>query len=84
MASSTPLLGTDLIDCAKANAKQGIETAAYLCGYGDKLDTFKQELKKACDNIGVHIYEMSDLITPQQNVIENGGIEIAPETPDNL
>ncbi len=84
MASSTPLMGTDLIDCAKANAKQGIETAAYLCGYGKNLDNFKQNLVQACDNIGVQIYELSDLITDQQTVKESGGLEIAPETPSNL
>ncbi|HEY9853198.1 MAG TPA: hypothetical protein V6D28_27245 [Leptolyngbyaceae cyanobacterium] len=84
MASSTPLMGTDLIDCAKANAKQGIETAAYLCGYGKNLDNFKQNLVQACDNIGVQVYELSDLITDQQTVKESGGLEIAPETPSNL
>ncbi len=43
MPSPTPLKGTDLVDCAKANAKQGIETAAFLCGYGTDLNTFRQE-----------------------------------------
>lgn len=84
MASSTPLIGTDLIDCAKANAKQGIETAAYLCGYGKNLDNFKQNLVQACDDIGVKVYELSDLITDQQTVKESGGLEIAPETPSDL
>ena len=84
MASPTPLLGTDLIDCAKANAKQGVETAAYLCGYGNNINTFKQELQKVCENIGVQFYELSDLITSQQTAIEDGGIEIASSTPPNL
>lgn len=84
MASPTPLVGTDLIDCAKANAKQGIETAAHLCGYGKDLSTFKQKLKQACDKIGVEINELSDLITDQQLVKEAGGIEIAPDTASEL
>lgn len=84
MASSTPLHGTDLIDCAKANAKQGIETAAELCGYGNDTNRFKQELKQACHKIGVEIQELSDLITDQQTVRRYGGIEIAPDTPDEL
>lgn len=84
MASSTPLIGTDLIDCAKANAKQGIETAAYLCGYGKHLDNFKQNLVQACDDIGVEVHELSDLITDQQMLKESGGLDIAPETPSNL
>jgi len=63
MASSTPLQGIELIDCAKANAKQGIETAAAQSGYGQDVSTFQQELKKACEGIGVEINELSDLIT---------------------
>ena len=84
MASPTPLLGTDLIDCAKANAKQGIETAAYFCGYGNNLNSFRQELQKACEHIGVEFHELTDLITPQQTLLEKGGIEIAPESNSNL
>jgi hypothetical protein len=84
MASPTPLKDTELIDCAKANAKQGVETAAHLCGYGQDIATFKSELKKACDRIGVTFTEMSDLITDQQNLIQQGGIEIAPDTPSEL
>ncbi|MBW4679077.1 MAG: hypothetical protein KME19_03045 [Microcoleus vaginatus WJT46-NPBG5] len=84
MASPTPLQGLELIDCAKANAAQGIETAAHLCGYGTDLNTFKRELKQACQNIGVKIEELSDLITDQQIVREAGGIEVAPDTPGEL
>ncbi len=46
MASPKPLHGTELVDCARANAKQGIETAAYQCGYGEDLNKFAQELSK--------------------------------------
>ncbi len=84
MASSTPLRGNELIDCAKANAKQGIEVAARQCGYGQDLATFEQELKHACDHIGVSIDELIDLITDQQRVVRLGGIEIAPDTPSEL
>lgn len=84
MASQTPLKGIELIDCAKANAEQGIETAADLCGYGKDLGTFSQELKQACQNIGVDIDELSDLITDQQTVMGDGGVEVAPDTPSNL
>ncbi|MBW4574808.1 MAG: hypothetical protein KME08_05930 [Aphanothece sp. CMT-3BRIN-NPC111] len=84
MASPTPLKDTELIDCAKANAKQGVETAAHLCGYGQDIATFKHELKKACDRIGVQFNEMSDLITDQQNIISSGGFEVAPDTPSEL
>lgn len=84
MAANTPLKGLELVDCAKANAKQGIETAAHLCGYGDDLTTFKQELKQACNDMGVEFHELSDLITDQQTVLQTGGIEVAPDTTADL
>lgn len=80
MASSTPLNGLELVDCAKANAKQGIETAAELCGYGNDLHTFSQQLKQACNQMGVKFNELSDLITEQDNLIQTEGEIVAPET----
>lgn len=84
MASETPLTGIELVDCAKANAKQGVETTANLCGYGDRIATFQQALHNACQQMGIEISELSDLITDQQTVIDQGGIEIAPDTPSEL
>lgn len=84
MSAAQPLEGLELIDCAKANAAQGIETAAELCGYGDDLNRFARELKQACQGIGVEVTGLSDLITDQQNIIRDGGIEVAPESPSNL
>ncbi len=80
MASSTPLKGLELVDCARANAKQGIETAAKQCGYGDDLHTFSQELKQACTDMGVTFNELTDLITEQDNLIKTEGEIVAPET----
>lgn len=62
MASSVPLHGTELIDCAQANAKQGIETAARLSGYGDDIPAFERELQQASERIGVKINSFQDLI----------------------
>jgi hypothetical protein len=84
MSSSKPLKGIELVDCAKANAPQGIEVAADLCGYGQDTVTFQQALQQACQEIGVEIDELSDLITEQQTVRQVGGIEIAPDTPSDL
>ncbi|MDX2100435.1 MAG: hypothetical protein SFW36_21885 [Leptolyngbyaceae cyanobacterium bins.59] len=84
MASPYPLQGIELIDCAKANAGQGIETAAHLCGYGKDLNRFQDALKQACDRIGVEIHTLSDLVTDQQVVLRDGGIEVAPDTPAEL
>lgn len=84
MASSAPLKGIELIDCAKANAAQGPDVAAELCGYGKDLAQFQQELQLACQQIGIEISELRDLITEQQVVRQSGGIEIAPDTSSEL
>jgi hypothetical protein len=74
----------ELIDCAKANAKQGIEIAAQQCGYGNDLDLFRENLIKACQEIGVDIEQLSDLITDQQLAQERRKIEISPESSTEL
>jgi hypothetical protein len=84
MATSKQLQGIELVDCAKANAKQGIAVATRLCGYGEDTTVFQQELKQACQQMGVEISDLSDLITEQQIVVQNGGLEISPETPSEL
>jgi len=85
MASPTPLQGTDLVDCARANAKQGIETAAYQCGYGDDLNTFAQELKQACEQMNLQVKELTELITDQDMLLQLGtGEVVAPDTPSEL
>ncbi len=84
MASPTPLIGLELVDCARANAKQGIETAAQLCGYGEDINAFSRELKLACDDMGVTVHELSDLITDQDNLIKIEGEIVAPETSTQL
>ena len=84
MASPTPLIGLELVDCARANANQGIETAAQLCGYGEDINAFSRELKLACDDMGVTVHELSDLITDQDNLIKIEGEIVAPETSTQL
>jgi hypothetical protein len=84
MTAAQPLKGIALIDCARANAQQGIDTAARLCGYGRDLHTFSRELSQACQDIGVHIHALTDLITDQQRITQEKGVEIAPDTPSKL
>ena len=86
MVSQKMLQGIELIDCAKANAKQGAAVAAERCGYGNDLSLFSESLTKACEEIGVHIDEIEDLITDQQVAKENReeGHEIAPDTTSQL
>lgn len=83
MSASQPLTGNALIDCARANAKQGIETTARLCGYGENLESFRNALTEACDGIGVQIDELRDLIPPTPRIRQTG-IEIAPESESEL
>ena len=79
------LQGIELIDCAKANAKQGIAVAAAQSGYERNIALFQENLHKACQEIGVNIKELSDLITDQQIVKENkAGLDIAPDTDTQL
>lgn len=84
MSVAKPLVGLELIDCAKANAEQGVGVAAQLCGYGDNIAEFQQQLHQACQQIGVQIEGLQDLITPQQTVLQQGGIEVAPDTASEL
>ena len=79
------LKGIELIDCAKANAKDGAEAAANRCGYGDNIGLFMENLNQACQEIGVDINELSDLITDQHIAKQTrGGVEIAPDTTTKL
>lgn len=79
------LQGIELIDCAKANAKQGVTVAAKQSGYGQDIALFQKNLDKACQEIGVNIDELADLITDQQKVKENHvGLDIAPDTTTEL
>lgn len=79
MASSAPLQGSELIDCARANGNKGIAIAAQRCGYGDDLAIFEQELKKAGEAIGVEIQSFDDLIDTPKEKDRETGIEVAPE-----
>ncbi|HHP7231631.1 MAG TPA: hypothetical protein ACFCUY_12335 [Xenococcaceae cyanobacterium] len=85
MTSNKQLEGIELIDCAKSNAKEGTEIAAKQCGYGQNLELFTEKLIQACQEIGVDINELSDLITEQQIAKRRRkSIEIAPETKSDL
>lgn len=79
------LQGIELINCAKANAKQGTAIAAAQSGYGENVGLFVENLTKACQQIGVDISEVDDLITDQQIAKENRHVmEIAPDTVSDL
>ena len=79
------LQGIELIDCAKANAKQGRAVAAKNCGYQADIRLFIENLHKACQEIGVDINELNDLITDQQIAQENRKVlDISPDSAQDL
>lgn len=84
MNTSKPLTGIDLIDCALANAKLGVGVATKQSGYGQDIKQFQQNLQQACQEKGIDVNQISDLITDQQLAQETGGIEIAPDTKSSL
>ena len=84
MAATEPLKGIALIDCAKANAPQGAEEAARLCGYGSDISSFQSALKQAGEDMGVTLDDIEDLITDQFVVKRTQGLEVAPDSPQNL
>jgi hypothetical protein len=84
MNTSKPLTGIDLIDCAKANAKLGVAVAAKQSGYGQDIKQFQQNLQQVCQEKGIDVNQIRDLITDQQLAQETGGIEIAPDTKSSL
>lgn len=84
MTAPKPLQDTDLVDCARANGTQGIETAAELCGYGVDLVAFEQALKAACDRMGIHYDTFGDLLKPSTTAMQEMGEIVAPDTPGQL
>ncbi len=70
---------------AKANAKQGTAVAAERSGYDRNVGLFIENLNKACQQIGVDINELDDLITDQQIAQENRQVkEISPDSVSDL
>ena len=54
-------------------------------GYEQNIDLFKENLIIACQQIGVHIDELNDLITDQQVAKEKRKVmDISPNTATDL
>jgi hypothetical protein len=84
MASPTPLHGTELIDCATANANQGIQVAANLCGYSGDIVTFDRELQSAAHQMGIKLHGFQDLIKKAEVPTPLKGEIIAPDSATEL
>lgn len=83
MASHKPLEGIVLIDCARANANQGINEASHYCGYGNDTSKFLSALADACQAAGIPFETLDDLV-PSPPLPTQTGVEIAPDTPSDL
>ena len=81
---TSSLQGSELIDCAKANGSKGIEVASQRCGYGEDLDTFERELRKAGEHIGIKIEGFQDLITERRDDERVKGEVISPDSQSQL
>ena len=85
MASSDPLTGAVLVDCARANIGDGVTIAAERCGYGSDTDAFEAALRSACNEMGIAIDDFSDLVAEdRQEKRTRDGIEVAPDTVSDL
>jgi hypothetical protein len=84
MASSSPLTGVVLIDCARANATKGVAIAAQQCGYGDDIPAFQAALRSACHDMGISASELSDLVADEATWRPKPGLEISPDSPNEL
>ncbi|MEM9804117.1 MAG: hypothetical protein AAF959_02470, partial [Cyanobacteria bacterium P01_D01_bin.56] len=74
----------ELISCAKTTADSNAAIAAANCGYGSDVQRFRTELKAACAEMGVEIDGLADLMTERQQIVQTGGIEISPDSMDEL
>jgi hypothetical protein len=79
MAASKPLVGLELVDCARANAREGSALACQQCGYERDQARFETELRKACEDMGIHLSDFTDLLDESQK--EKLSVEFAPESP---
>ncbi|OUC13748.1 MAG: hypothetical protein B0A82_15720 [Alkalinema sp. CACIAM 70d] len=84
MATQQPLTGITLIDCARSNAKSGVETAAMRCGYENEITAFTTALKEACDSAGITFNDLNDLIEEKPTSQVMPGISIAPDSQSQL
>ncbi|WAL58775.1 hypothetical protein [Thermocoleostomius sinensis] len=83
MASTAPLTGSELIDCARANSPKGIKIAASRCGYGEDIAAFEAALHQAGEHLGIEINRFEDLIHSASDRQETG-IDVAPDSPSDL
>ena len=61
LSGEEPLIGSELIDCARGNSYTGIENTATLCGYANNIQDFQSALKQACEEVGLDMVATKSL-----------------------
>jgi hypothetical protein len=85
MASSSPLTGVILIDCARANASEGLAITAQQCGYGNDIPSFQAALTAACNAMNISVQDIEDLAAAEQSQWHpEPGVEFSPDAPGEL
>lgn len=62
LSGEHPLVGEELINCARANVSRGLATAAQLCGYAADVNRFRSALKQTTIEMGLEIESLQKLI----------------------
>ena len=62
LSGEEPLQGTELTNCARANASAGVEMAAKLCGFGSDTEKFQTTLKQTAEELELPLSSFKKLI----------------------
>ena len=66
-----------MIDCARANAPQGLAVTTQLCGYDGDTAAFESALQVAAQEMGLAIASLPELI-------QHKGLDVAPDSLSSL
>ena len=63
LSGKEPLVGEELVNCARANASAGLMKTTKLCGYSTNIEQFQSALKQAVEKMGIDINSFKALIS---------------------
>lgn len=61
LSGKAPLVGKELVNCAKGNAYTGLANTASLCGYASDVEGFIQNVRQATSEMGLDIAKIGSL-----------------------
>ena len=62
LSGEEPLQGTELTNCARANASAGVKMAAKLCGFGSDTEKFQTILKQTAEELELPLSSFKKLV----------------------